>query len=59
MKYIIEEGEHKGHEVVKDKWAIDYFRADPETSFYCLTCHMELTVDNVEEIHAPEKVTGG
>ena len=54
--YTIVEGEHIGHRVVTDAFGIDYRGRDPETAVYCLDCHEELDLYEVEEAKEAEQV---
>ncbi len=52
-KWIFEgTGEHYGHTFVKDKFAIDFHGADPNTSYYCMDCHESVIVEEADE-HLP------
>ena len=45
MIYIFEgQGEHHGHQIVKDRWGIDFENADPKTSWFCMDCSIPLTI---------------
>jgi len=39
------EGEHLGHVFVKDKYAIDFCHANPDTSYFCTDCKESVTVE--------------
>ena len=47
---------HEGHEIVKDRWAIDFCGADPEKAFYCLTCHEPVELTDAYLLDTPEKL---